>query len=219
MPHPKIWLFDLDDTLHNASHKAFSMLNASMNAYIETHLGLSGEAALKLRHGYWVRYGATLTGLTRHDGVKAAHFLHETHVLPGLEDHLHGHAHDFAALRQLRGRKLLFTNAPRVYALRVLAHLGLAGVFERIVSVEDMELFGESRPKPDARMFRVVLAGLKLRPQDCVLVEDTLIHQKRARSVGLQTVWMQRWLPRRPLGRRPVYVGRRIGSLRQLLRF
>jgi putative hydrolase of the HAD superfamily len=219
MSRQRVWLFDLDDTLHNASHGAFSMLNASMNAYIETHLGLSSEAALKLRHGYWIRYGATLTGLTRHNGVKAAHFLDETHRLPGLEAHLHGHAHDLAALRQLPGRKLLFTNAPRAYAERVLAYIGLTGVFERIVSVEDMELFGESRPKPDARMFRVVLARLKLRPQDCVLVEDTLIHQKSARSVGLQTVWMQRWLPKRPLGRRPVYVGRRISSLRQLLRF
>ncbi len=215
----RVWLFDLDDTLHNASHRAFSLLNASMTAYIETHLGLSTEAAVSLRHGYWQRYGATLTGLTRHNGVKAAHFLHETHHLPGLEAHLHGHAHDIAALRRLKGRKLLFTNAPRVYAERVLAVLGLAGFFEHIVSIEDMALFGESRPKPDARMFRVVLARLKLRPSDCVLVEDTLIHQKSARSVGLATVWMQRWLPRRPLGRRPVYVDRRVRSLRELGRF
>jgi putative hydrolase of the HAD superfamily len=27
----------------------------------------------------------------------------------------------------------------------------------------------------------------------CVLVEDTLAHQKAARRVGMKTVWMQRW--------------------------
>lgn len=216
-----VWLFDLDDTLHNASHRAFSELNASMTAYIETHLGLSTAEAVALRHRYWLRYGATLTGLTRHNGVKAAHFLHETHVLPGLDEHLHGHAHDLAALRRLPGRKLLMTNAPRAYAERVLAAVGLLGVFERLICIEDMVLFGQSRPKPDARMFRVVLARLKLDPARCVLVEDTLIHQKSARSVGLRTVWMQRWIKKdgaRRLHRKPVYVSRRVRSLAELAR-
>jgi len=226
MRRTPVWLFDLDNTLHNASHQAFPMLDASMNAYIEVHLGLGADDALALRRRYWLRYGATLPGLARHHGVKAAHFLHETHRLPGLEAGLHGHPHDLAALRQLPGRKLLFTNAPRAYAERVLAAIGLVGAFERIVSIEDMAVFGESRPKPDARMFRVVLARLKLRPGDCVLVEDTLIHQKSARSLGLRTVWMQRWLrlerrvgeQERLMRRRPGYVDLRVRSLPALVR-
>ncbi|MEO6280938.1 pyrimidine 5'-nucleotidase [Roseateles sp.] len=218
----RVWLFDLDDTLHNASQRAFPELNASMTAYIETHLGLTTEEAVALRHGYFNRYGATLTGLQRHHGVKAAHFLHETHLLPGLDPHLHGHAQDLAALRRLPGRKFLMTNAPRAYADRVLAAIGLAGVFEGMVCVEDMSCFRQSRPKPDARMFRIVLARLKLRPEQCVLVEDTLIHQKSARSLGLATVWMQRWLRKAADGRRlhhrPAYVSRRVRSLAALAR-
>ena len=220
-PRDRVWLFDLDDTLHNASHRAFPELNASMTAYIETHLGLSSDAAVALRRGYFSRYGATLTGLQRHHGVKAAHFLHETHLLPGLDAHLHGHAHDLAALRRLPGRKFLMTNAPRAYAERVLAAIGLLGVFEGLICVENMSCFGQCRPKPDARMFRIVLARLKLRPEQCVLVEDTLIHQKTARGLGLATVWMQRWLRRAGAGRlhrRPVYVSRRVRSLTALLR-
>ncbi|RTL42249.1 MAG: pyrimidine 5'-nucleotidase [Burkholderiales bacterium] len=220
-PRDRIWLFDLDDTLHNASHRAFRELNASMTAYIETHLGLSTEAAVALRHSYWLRYGATLTGLQRHHGVKAAHFLHETHRLPGLDEHLHGHAHDLAALRRLPGRKFLMTNAPRAYAERVLAAVGLLGVFEGLICIEDMHCFGQSRPKPDARMFRVVLAKLRLPRARCVLVEDTLEHQKTARRLGMDTVWMQRWLHaagRERLHRRPVYVGRRVRSLVALVR-
>ena len=217
----RAWLFDLDDTLHNASHRAFKELNASMTAYIETHLGLPTDEAVALRHSYWMRYGATLTGLQRHHGVKPAHFLHETHRLPGLDAHLHGHAHDLAALRRLPGRKLLMTNAPRAYAERVLTAIGLAGAFDGLICIEDMSCFGQSRPKPDARMFRMVLARLKLRPGQCVLVEDTLIHQKTARGLGLKTVWMQRWLRstgRERLNRRPVYVSRRVSSLAALAR-
>lgn len=220
-PRDRVWLFDLDDTLHNASHRAFRELNASMTAYIETHIGLTTEEAVALRHRYWTRYGATLTGLQRHHGVKPAHFLHETHLLPGLEAHLHGHAHDLAALRRLPGRKFLMTNAPRRYAERVLAAVGLGGVFEGLVCVEDMACFGQSRPKPDARMFRIVLARLGLRPAQCVLVEDTLVHQKTAHGLGMATVWMQRWLRRAGaarLHRRPAYVSRRVGSLAALAR-
>lgn len=218
----KVWLFDLDDTLHNASHRAFAELNASMSAYMVTYLGLTEEEAAALRNRYWQRYGATLTGLQRHHGVKPAHFLRETHHLPGLEAHLHGHAHDLAALRRLPGRKLLMTNAPRGYAERVLAAIGLSGVFERLICVEDMQIFGHSRPKPDARMFRVVLAKLGLRPEQCVLVEDTLIHQKTACGLGMKTVWMQRWLRKAADGRRlqhrPAYVSRRVRSLVALAR-
>lgn len=220
-PRDRVWLFDLDDTLHNASHRAFSELNTSMTAYIVNHLGLTVDEAVALRHRYWTRYGATMSGLQRHHGIKPAHFLHETHLLPGLDAHLHGHAHDLAALRRLPGRKFLVTNAPRGYAERVLAAVGLSGVFEGLVCIEDMAFFGQSRPKPDSRMFRMVLARLKLRATDCVLVEDTLIHQKTARGLGMDTVWMQRWLREagaRHLHRRPVYVSRRVRSLAALLR-
>lgn len=221
-PRHKTWLFDLDDTLHNASHRAFTELNASMAAYMVTYLGLTDEEAAALRNRYWQRYGATLTGLQRHHGIKPAHFLSETHRLPGLEAHLHGHAHDLAALRRLPGRKFLMTNAPRSYAERVLAAIGLSSVFEGLICVEDMQLFGHSRPKPDSRMFRVVLARLKLRPSQCILVEDTLIHQKSARGLGMSTVWMQRWLRKAADGRRlqhrPAYVSRRVRSLAALAR-
>ena len=58
------------------------------------------------------------------------------------------------------------------------AALGLSRSFERVLSIEDMSFAGHSAPKPDARMFRVVLARLWLRSTDCVLVEDQLQHRR-----------------------------------------
>jgi putative hydrolase of the HAD superfamily len=188
------WLFDLDNTLHDASHAAFGPTNRAMTEYIVEHLGLEFEAAWSLRQHYWQHYGATLLGLVRHHGVRAAHFLEQTHRLPGLEQRLRTSAHDRAALKRLRGRKLILTNAPRDYALRVLDTLRLTGCFDGVLSIEDMTMFGQHRPKPDARMFRHVLARLKLRPENCVLVEDTLEHQKAAHALGMRAVWMQRYL-------------------------
>ena len=223
---PRVWLFDLDNTLHNASHAAFSGINGAMTEYIARELAMTPAEADALRRGYWLRYGATLLGLVRHHGVRAAHFLHHTHVLPGLEDAVHSHPHDVAALRALRGRKFIVTNAPRAYALRVLGALGIARAFDGVITIEDMRMFGDLRPKPDARMLRRLAARLRVPASRCVLVEDTLVHQKAARSVGMGTVWMQRWArraaraqpapARHPL--RPPYVDRRVTRLRELLR-
>ncbi|AKJ31311.1 pyrimidine 5'-nucleotidase [Caldimonas brevitalea] len=219
-----VWLFDLDNTLHDASHAAFSMLDVSMNDYIRRTLQVSAEEADFLRRDYWRRYGATLLGLVRHHQISATDFLHVTHQLPGLEERLRAHAHDKAALKRLPGRKYVLTNAPAAYARRVLAELRLSACFDGLLCIEDMRMFGHFRPKPDARMLRHVLARLKTPAHRCVLVEDTLAHQKSARKLGMRTVWMQRYVRRNSHGpevgvyvlRRPTYVHARIRSLQKL---
>jgi putative hydrolase of the HAD superfamily len=228
MRQERVWFFDLDDTLHDAATASMPQLHVSMNAYIENELGLDAEAASALRRRYWQWYGATLLGLVRHHGVKPAHFLRITHALPGLEARVRGHAHDLAALARLPGRKFIVTNAPLAYTRRVLGVLGAERFFDGIVSIEGMAMFGELRPKPDARMLRHLCARLGVAPTRCVLVEDTLVHQKAARGVGMATVWMQRWLGRSVSHvksanarrrRRPAYVDLRVRSLRALTRW
>jgi len=217
-----IWLFDLDDTLHDAANASMPGIHVAMGEYMQRELRLSAEQAQALRRRYWQRYGATLLGLVRHHGVKAAHFLHDTHRLPGLEARVSGHRHDFAAIRRLPGRKLVLTNAPRAYALRVLGALRIEHLFDAVISIEDMVMFGQLRPKPDARMFRGLAARLRVHPGRCVLVEDTLAHQKAARGVGITTVWCRRYLrstrARAQAPRRPAYVDQVVRRLQTLAR-
>jgi putative hydrolase of the HAD superfamily len=224
-PKP-IWLFDLDNTLHDAGAFVFGELNRSMTDYVQRELELDRDAADQLRRQYWLRYGATLLGLVRHHGVKPAHFLHDTHRLPGLEQRVTGHRHDLAALAALPGARLVLTNAPRHYAMRVLQALRIEQLFDGVLAIEDMAMFRQLRPKPDARMLRRVAARLRVPPSRCVLVEDTLVHQKAARRVGMTTVWMQRYA-RRPrhsgpqVARwwmRPAYVDHVVRCLRHLAR-
>ncbi|MFZ4550581.1 MAG: pyrimidine 5'-nucleotidase [Aquabacterium sp.] len=219
-----IWLFDLDNTLHDASRAVFGRLNVSMTDYIEQHLGVPRDEADRLRMHYWRRYGATLLGLERHHGIRAAHFLAQTHVLPGLEGQLHMPKVDRVALARLPGRKFLLTNAPADYAKRVLTALDLVSCFEGVIAIEGMRVFGDLRPKPDARMLRVVLARHRLPASRCVLVEDTVANLKSARRLGLRTVWMQHYLQGNPHGPeagvslhgRPPWVCARIKKLRAL---
>ena len=74
MPTTKVWLFDLDNTLHNASHAAFRGIDRAMTDYIVRELEVSANDADGMRRHYWQRYGATLLGLVRHHGVRAAAF-------------------------------------------------------------------------------------------------------------------------------------------------
>lgn len=219
-----IWLFDLDNTLHDASKAVFWRINDAMTDYIAAELDLSREDANALRLHYWRRHGATLLGLERHHGIRAAHFLAQTHALPGLERDLHMPPSHRAALKRLRGRKILLTNAPAEYAKRVLTALDLADCFEAVVSIEGMRVFGELRPKPDARSLRVVLARLKLPAHRCVLVEDTVANLRSARRLRMRTVWMQHYLKGNPHGPevglalhgKPSWVCARIRSLKSL---
>ena len=219
-----VWLFDLDNTLHDAGAQVFGPLKQAMGDFIQRELRVDADEAWRLNHRYWQRYGATLLGLQRHHGVRAAHFLHDTHRLPGLESRVTGHSHDFAALARQPGRKVILTNAPRAYAHRVLGALGIGRLFADVIAIEDMAMFGHLRPKPDARMLRAVAVRLGVAPQRCVLVEDTLAHQKSARSLGMGTVWMQRFARRGnefgPLAARwsmqPAYVDRRVRKLADL---
>jgi putative hydrolase of the HAD superfamily len=192
----RVWLFDLDNTLHDAGAWVFAQMNDTMRTYVVDTLGVTAAEADALRERYWRRYGSTMLGLVRHHGVRPAHFLHETHRFPGLEQRVTGHRHDLAAIARLRGRRVVLTNAPRAYALRVLGALGIVQLFDEVLAIEDMRMFGHWRPKPDRRMLRAVAHRLGVHPARCVLVEDSLENVLAARRVGMQPVWMQRFARR-----------------------
>jgi len=201
----RVWLFDLDNTLHDAGAWVFAQMNDTMRSYVVDNLGVSADEADVLREKYWRRYGSTMLGLVRHHDVSPAHFLHETHRFPGLEQRVTGHRHDLAAIARLRGRRIVLTNAPRAYAMRVLGALGIVHLFEQVLSIEDMRMFGDWRPKPDRRMLRRMAVRLGVHPSRCVLVEDSLDNVLAARRVGMHPVWMQRF------ARRGAHAGPRVG--------
>jgi len=74
----RVWLLDLDNTLHDASWRVFPLMNAEMTAFIERHLGVDRHEANRIRAHFWQRYGATLLGLMHEHGVDAAQFLRVT---------------------------------------------------------------------------------------------------------------------------------------------
>jgi len=180
------WLFDLDNTLHDADPHIFPHLNRSMTSYLETHLGLSSDDASRLRTQYWRRYGATLLGLMRHHDVDPQHFLHETHAFPNLSRMVLRHPLLRTVLTRLPGRKLVFSNSPVHYSRAVLNLLRVADVFDGIFCIEQTGY----RPKPDRRGFLRLLHRHRLLARRCIMVEDSLPNLRTAKRLGMQTVWV-----------------------------
>ena len=199
----KIWIFDLDDTLHNASTHIFPVMNQTMTQYIMDHLNLDESAAHNLRKHYWRVYGATLKGLVRHHNTNPNHFLEETHQLENLHDMVIQVKRLRHMLENLDGRKLVFTNAPRSYALRVLEILDIEDVFELVFSVESTKFHA----KPSVRGFQQLLRTLKAKPSDCIMLEDNLPALMTAKRLGMKTIWVSKKL------HKPSYVDYRLSSV------
>ncbi len=221
-----VWLFDLDNTLHHASHAIFPAINAAMTRYIVDALSVETAEADSLRLRYVKRYGATLLGLARHHPIDPHDFLRVVHTFPDLPDMVRAERGIARLVASLPGRKIILTNAPETYARAVLAHIGIERLFERVIAIEHMRRRRSWHAKPDLAMLRRVLRDARVPLADAILVEDTRSHLKRYRRLGIGTVWIVGHLPapRREDGRptrmpgsgRPHYVDRRIRSLKSL---
>ena len=182
----RTWLFDLDNTLHNASAHIFPHIGRSMRDYIRLHLGLDEVEATQLRQQYWKRYGATLLGLMRHHDIAPEHFLHHTHQFHDLASMVVVERGLKAMLERLPGRKIIFSNAPLVYTKAILAITGIGNCFDAVYSVERLRF----KPKPEKRGFLHLLRAEGLDPRSCIMIEDTLPNLKTAKRLGMKTVWV-----------------------------
>ena len=80
------WIFDLDNTLHDAQKKIFPVVNKKINSFISRELNISTQKADKLRQNYWDKYGATLEGLIKHHKINPNKFLEETHKIINIHE-------------------------------------------------------------------------------------------------------------------------------------
>lgn len=182
----RAWIFDLDNTLHDARPHIFPHINRSMTAYLAEHLALGEADANELRNFYWRRYGATLVGLIRHHGIDPHHFLRETHDFPGLDGLVVGRRELRSTLRRLRGRRIVFSNAPERYARAILDALGVADLFDDVFCIERTRF----RPKPDVHGFLRLMREHRLQPSRCITVEDSLENLRTAKRLRMKTVWV-----------------------------
>lgn len=204
----RVWIFDLDNTLHDANLHIFPHINRSMTAYLQHHLNMNEHTANALRIDYWQRYGATLSGMMRHHATDPAHFLWHTHQFPVLSDMILREPRLRHVLKKLPGKKIVFSNAPQHYAHAVLKILRIDDCFHDVFAIEQTRY----QPKPQRHGFLRLLHKHRLKPASCVMVEDSADNLYTAKLCGMSTVWISN------LSRVPAYVDVKIASVQQLPR-
>jgi len=207
-PSRRVWIFDLDNTLHDARARIFPAMHDQINAFLQRHFGIDEAGANRMREHFWRTYGTTLNGLMRHHGVHPRQFLAETHVFPELADLVLRENALKHALERLGGTKLVFSNAPRRYVGQVLKAIGLQRYFDGVYAIEDARYRG----KPALHGFHFLLRKHNLDPHRCAMVDDMLENLRAAHRLGMSTVWVS------SVRRRVPYVDVRVSSVTELPR-
>lgn len=180
--HVRTWVFDLDNTLYPPQARLFDLIDKRMTAYIVRALRVDAATADRLRADYWRRYGTTLAGLMAEHGLDPDPYLVDVHDIP--LDRLSPDPELAARLRDLPGRRIVYTNGSAPYAERVLTARGLAGLFDAVYGVEHAGY----RPKPHRAAFETVFARDGLTPTQAAMFEDDARNLAVPHALGLRTV-------------------------------
>jgi len=178
------WIFDLDNTLHDAESKIFPLVNKRMNEYISSYLDISIEDASELRQSYWDTYGATLKGLIKHHNINPIDFLATTHDLQDLNDLVTPEINLKETISKIKGRKIIYTNAPKNYAHRILKISKVYEMFDEVFTIEDSDFI----PKPNLGSMEFFIQKYII--TEAYFVDDIKENLKTAKNSGLTTIWI-----------------------------
>lgn len=181
---PRVVLFDLDNTLYPPECGLLQHLDDRINEFVAERLGLTLGETKALRQRYILQYGTTLHGLKAEQAIPPEEYLSAVHDAVELKRFLTRDEELLAALAAIEIDKVVFTNAPGQYARRVMECLGLDAHFRMVIDLE----FHDYNGKPFREAYERVVAHLNVRPEECVLVEDTLRNLRVAKELGMTTV-------------------------------
>lgn len=209
--HIDCWIFDLDNSLYQASTDLFALIDVRMGQFIQRLLGCGHDEARRVQKRHFHDHGTTLAGLMAGHGVDPHEFLDYVHDID-----LARLAADPAvgrALDRLPGRKYVFTNGDEAYARRVLARLGLANAFDGLHDIHAMDYV----PKPDPRAYKAMCERYAIAPRKAVFVEDMARNLVPAKALGMTTVWVDNGSEQAGPGADPAFIDYRIADIGQWL--
>ncbi|MEW9919042.1 pyrimidine 5'-nucleotidase [Marimonas sp. MJW-29] len=180
--HVETWVFDLDNTLYPPSAALFDLIEVRMTAWVMEALGVDRARADALRLHYWRTHGTTLAGLMREHDVDPLPYLEDVHDIP--MDRLSPDPELAARIRDLPGRRIVYTNGCAPYAERVLEARGLNGLFDAVYGVEHADF----HPKPDRAAFDKVFATDGVVPDRAAMFEDDARNLAVPHAMGMRTV-------------------------------
>ncbi|MBM3507226.1 MAG: pyrimidine 5'-nucleotidase [Alphaproteobacteria bacterium] len=185
LAHVDAWVFDLDNTLYPVACGPYPQVDRRIRDFIARALGTDEVEAYCRQKHYLHTYGTSLRGMTHEHGTDPQEFLRYVHDVdlsciptdPNLD----------AALGQLPGRKVIFTNADVPYAERVLDRIGIRRHFEMIFDI----VAADYLPKPHRASYERMLAAADIEPRRSAMIEDLPRNLEPAAELGMTTVWVK----------------------------
>jgi len=177
-------LFDLDDTVYPATSGVWEAIGVRMDTYMTDTLGFAAGEVHELRKSLFAQYGTTLRGLKTVYGIDEVAFLDFVHDIP-LDQYIRRDEGLIETLAAYDDRKLIFTNANRAHAQRVLNLLDIDDQFERIIDILDISPY--CKPFEEAFQMAIRLAGIG-NPADCVVIDDSARNLETASRLGFMTI-------------------------------
>jgi len=180
--HVRDWVFDLDNTLYPHHTNLFAQIDVKMTSYVSELLSLPRDEARKLQKDLYLEYGTTLSGLMARHNIDPDDFLRKVHDIdyswlkpdPALGD----------AIRDLPGRKFIFTNGDRGHAERTARQLGILDRFDDIFDIVAAEL----NPKPAQATYDRFVALHRIVGSDAAMFEDLARNLVAPKVLGMTTV-------------------------------
>lgn len=176
--------FDLDDTLYPSTAGIWQAIGDRMDEYIISQLGISPEKVSTLREELYLHYGTTLRGLQSVYGIDERIFLDYVHDIP-IHRFLQRDIALIATLSQYPARKIIFTNASRSHAERVISALGLEDLFSEIIDI--LQIAPYCKPLPEAYKKALEISGVT-DPGNCIVIDDSPRNLKTASEMGFLTI-------------------------------
>ncbi|MDA0652405.1 MAG: pyrimidine 5'-nucleotidase, partial [Proteobacteria bacterium] len=179
------WVFDLDNTLYPVTENLLAQIDKHMGSFVANFLNVDAIEARRIQKSYFRKYGLTLRGLMLHHGLDPVRYYDE--MTPMDLTQIDPHPALANALRKLRGRKVIYTNASAHHAEMVLDRLGMSDVFEGIYDITAAEYI----PKPAIESYRVLCEQHKIDPTRAAMIDDIARNLEPAATLGMKTVWMR----------------------------
>jgi len=177
----RVWIFDLDNTLYPAECNLFAEVDHRMGEFIARYLGVPYPYARHLQKSYYRQFGTTLSGLMLVHKMDPAAFLDYVHDID--LSVVQPHPELAAAIAQLPGRKLIFTNGTRTHAERVAGKLGVLHLFEDIFDIVTSQYV----PKPQAGPYEKFLRDHGVDPNQAAMFEDMPHNLEVPHQLGMTT--------------------------------
>jgi putative hydrolase of the HAD superfamily len=190
LDHVDCWVFDLDNTLYcSRRYDLFPAMGEKMGLFIEQFMGVSGEEAAAMRQRFSSDYGTTLRGLMVEHKIRPEDFLDFVHDLD--LDQIKPEPSLDAALGQLPGRKVVFTNATVKYATEIMNRLGVSHHFDVVFDVAAADFI----PKPQMPAYDQFVKATGVSPEKAIFFEDMAKNLAPAAAMGMTTVWVENERP------------------------